>query len=140
MELRMTLDEVETFFETHFPQAGSKGMGMRVAALEPGRLRLALTADDRHLRPGGTVSGPSLFALADVAAYLAILAHLGPVTHVVTTNMSINFLRRPEPGALSACASVLKLGRRLAVVEVSIAADGDELPVSHAVGTYAIPA
>ncbi len=135
----MTLEEVSLFLETHFPQAGSKGLGMAVRDLAFGRLRLALVADHRHLRPGGTVSGPTLFALADVAAYLAILAHVGPVTHVVTANMSINFLRKPGPGDLLADASLLKLGRKLAVVEIAMHADGSEDPVAHAVGTYSIP-
>ena len=135
----MTLEEVSLFLETHFPQAGSKGLGMAVRDLAFGRLRLALVADHRHLRPGGTVSGPTLFALADVAAYLCILAHLGPLLHVVTTNMAINFLQKPPPGLLMAEARLLKLGRRLAVVEVSIRGAADELPAAHAVGTYSIP-
>ena len=139
MHLAMTFDAVADFLEREFPQAGVAGMGARLDALAPGRLTLALDAGERHLRPGGTVSGPSLFALADVAAYLCILAHIGPVMHVVTTNMSINFLTKPSPGLLRAEASLLKLGRRLAVVEIAIRSAADELPAAHAVGTYSIP-
>jgi uncharacterized protein (TIGR00369 family) len=139
MKLAMTIDEVSEFLDREFPQAGTAGLGFRLDALEAGRLTLSLTAEERHLRPGGTVSGPSLFALADVAAYLCILAHLGPLLHVVTTNMAINFLQKPPPGLLMAEAHLLKLGRRLAVVEVSIRGAQDGLPAAHAVGTYAIP-
>ncbi|MBB3998257.1 uncharacterized protein (TIGR00369 family) [Aureimonas pseudogalii] len=139
MNLAMSIDEVAEFLDREFPQAGAAGLGFRLDTLEAGRLTLSLAAEERHLRPGGTVSGPSLFALADVAAYLCILAHLGPLLHVVTTNMSINFLQKPPPGLLRAEASLLKLGRRLAVVEVSIRGAGDDLPSAHAVGTYAIP-
>lgn len=139
MKLAMTIEDVAEFLDREFPQAGAAGLGFRLDGLEAGRLTLSLAAEERHLRPGGTVSGPSLFALADVAAYLCILAHLGPLLHVVTTNMAINFLQKPPPGLLMAEARLLKLGRRLAVVEVSIRGAGDDLPSAHAVGTYAIP-
>ena len=81
---------------------------------------LRLKPDDSHLRHGGTVSGPSMFALADIAAYIAILAHVGPAAMTVTTNMNINFLHKPAPEALDAHAMLLKLGKRLAVTEIAI--------------------
>jgi uncharacterized protein (TIGR00369 family) len=103
-------------------------------------LEVRLNVAARHLRPGGTVSGPSMFALADVAMYLAILARLGPVALAVTTNCSIDFMRKPEAGrALIAQARVLKLGRVLAVGDVIIRSDGVAAPVARAGLTYSIP-
>ena len=100
------------------------------------RLRVA----ERHLRPGGTVSGPSIFALADVAIYLAILSRIGPVALAVTTNCAIDFLRKPEGGRdLLAEARLLKLGRRLAVGDVLVFSDGVPEPVARAGLTYSVP-
>ena len=100
------------------------------------RLRVA----ERHLRPGGTVSGPSIFALADVALYLAILSQIGPVALAVTTNCSIDFMRKPAAGVdLRAEARLLKLGRSLAVGDVLVFSEGMAEPVARAGLTYAIP-
>jgi len=131
----MSVAELDAFLEKEFPQAE----GFTTLSVGPGEATLRLVAEDRHLRPGGTVSGPSLFALADIAAYVAILSHIGPVALAVTTNLSINFLRKPEPGPLLGRAAILKLGRRLAVVEITIANEGDRLTLAHAVATYSIP-
>jgi len=99
-----------------------------------------LNVSDRHLRPGGTVSGPTMFALADVAMYLAILSRLGPVALAVTTNCAIDFMRKPEAGKnMTARARILKLGRALAVGDVLIWSDGVEEPVARAGLTYSIP-
>ena len=101
---------------------------------------LRLIPDERHLRPGGTVSGPSMFALADVAMYLAILSRIGPVALAVTTNCAIDFLRKPAAGqGLVAEARLLKLGRSLAVGDVLILSDGAAGPVARASLTYALP-
>ncbi|MDQ2068172.1 PaaI family thioesterase [Xinfangfangia sp. CPCC 101601] len=103
-------------------------------------LSLRLRVGDQHLRPGGTVSGPSIFALADVAMYLAILARIGPVALAVTTNCSVDFLRKPEAGRdLLAEARLLKLGRRLAVGDVMVFSEGGTEPVARASLTYSIP-
>ena len=100
------------------------------------RLRVA----SRHLRPGGTVSGPSIFALADVAVYLAILSRIGPKALTVTTAASIDFLRKPAAGAdLIAKARLLKLGRVLVVGDVLIYSEGIADPVARATLTYSIP-
>jgi uncharacterized protein (TIGR00369 family) len=100
------------------------------------RMRVA----DRHLRPGGTVSGPSIFLLADVAMYLAILARIGPVALTVTTNCAIDFLRKPAAGRdLVGEARLLKLGRSLAVGDVLVFSDGTAEPVARASLTYSIP-
>jgi acyl-coenzyme A thioesterase PaaI-like protein len=92
------------------------------------------------LRPGGTISGPSMFALADVALYVAILAQIGPVGLAVTTNMNINFLRKPPPRDLIGETRLIKLGKRLAVGEVALYSVGDPEMVAHATGAYSIPA
>ena len=93
-----------------------------------------------NLRPGGTVSGPTMFALADTAIYVAILAEIGLVALAVTTNLNINFLRKPVADCdLIARCRLIKSGRVLIVGEVSLFSDGDERPVAHAVGTYSIP-
>lgn len=99
------------------------------------RLRVA----SRHLRPGGTVSGPAMFALADVGVYLAILSRIGPAALAVTTGCSMDFLRKPGPRDLVARVTLLKLGRRLAVGDALILQHGSDGPVARATMTYAIP-
>jgi uncharacterized protein (TIGR00369 family) len=94
---------------------------------------------DRHIRPGGTLSGPSIMTLADLALYVAILAQIGPVALAVTTNLSFNFLRKPAQGDLIAECRLLKLGKRLAVGEVVLRSDGETDIACHATGTYSIP-
>jgi uncharacterized protein (TIGR00369 family) len=93
-----------------------------------------------HLRPGGTISGPTMFALCDLALYVAILHEIGRVRLAVTTSVSINFLRKPEPRDLIARARLMKLGKRLAVGEVALYSFGSDAMVAHATGTYSIPA
>jgi uncharacterized protein (TIGR00369 family) len=134
----MSRDEVEAFLAREFPQI-EIGTDHVLEAVGPMTARLRLAAGDKHLRPGGTVSGPAMFALADVCLYAAILAQIGPVALAVTTSMTINFLRRPEPGDLVAECRLLKLGARLAVGEVTLRSGGREEPVAHATGTYSIP-
>ncbi|MDX1695424.1 MAG: PaaI family thioesterase [Ketobacteraceae bacterium] len=112
---------------------------MRVAAVGPMTAVIEQETADRHLRPGGTVSGPTLMTMADTGLYAAILAQLGPVALAVTTNLNINFLRKPEPGLLRAETRLLKLGKRLAVGEVSITCNDNPEPVAHVTGTYSIP-
>jgi acyl-coenzyme A thioesterase PaaI-like protein len=94
----------------------------------------------RHLRPGGTISGPAMFALCDVALYVPILGEIGPVAHAVTTNVSINFLRKPAPAGLICKAKLMKLGKRLVIGEVALYSEGQADIVAHATGTYSIPA
>lgn len=139
MQPVMTVDEIEAFLETDFPQIHTDGRVMSVLAVRPGEIDMSLDPAERHLRPGGTVSGPSMFTLADVACYVAILAHIGPVALAVTTNLTINFLRKPEPETLICRAKILKLGKRLAVVEATLFQRDIEEPVAHAVSTYSIP-
>ncbi|MDP5307253.1 PaaI family thioesterase [Paracoccus spongiarum] len=137
MQIIMDAEALNAFLARDFPQvAGS----YRVEQVEAQRLTARLSVDDAHLRPGGTVSGPSMFALADLAIYCAILARLGPVALAVTTNASIDFMRKPEAGrALIAECRLLKLGRVLAVGEALIFSEGSELPVARSSMTYSIP-
>ncbi|WP_411035287.1 PaaI family thioesterase [Shinella sp. BYT-45] len=135
----MEPEALNRFLETDFPQLHTDGKVFEVTEVGPSTVVLRLVPNERHLRPGGTVSGPTLFALADVGAYCAVLAHIGPVALAVTTNLNINFLRKPAPGPLSCTCRILKLGKRLAVVEASIfGEDADDL-VAHATATYSIP-
>ena len=101
--------------------------------------RVILPFHDRHLRPGGTISGPAMFGLADCALYVAVLASIGWVPMAVTTNLSINFLSRPEPVDMVADCRLLKLGKKLAVGEVYMRSAGKDEIVAHATGTYSIP-
>jgi uncharacterized protein (TIGR00369 family) len=103
------------------------------------RLNARVRADAVTLRPGGTISGPTLMALADGAAYCLILAHIGPVALAVTSSLNISFLRKPERGDVVGEATFLKLGRKLAVVDVRIRSEASVELVAQAVVTYAIP-
>src|SRR5207245_5093496 len=95
---------------------------------------------ERMLRPGGTVSGPTLMALADVAMYVVLLSAIGPVGLAVTTNLTINFLRKGAPGQdVLAAAKLLKLGKRLAVGEVNLLSGSSPDPIAHVTSTYSIP-
>nr|WP_196108517.1 MULTISPECIES: PaaI family thioesterase [unclassified Ochrobactrum] len=132
----MTIGDLQAFMKREFPQLGDT---FEITAIDDGSATMRLHADEQHLRPGGTVSGPSLFALADVTAYAAILAHIGPVTLAVTTSLNINFLRKPSPGAIDAVAHLLKLGKRLAVLEISLTDAANGELVAHATATYSIP-
>lgn len=137
-EIKFTLPEMRDYLEEIFPQAGI-GTAFEVEEVGPMRARMRLRFSDRHLRPGGTISGPSMFALSDVALYVAILAQIGKVGLAVTTNVNINFLRKPPPRDLIGEARLIKLGKRLAVGEVGIRSEGEDELVAHAVGTYSIP-
>jgi uncharacterized protein (TIGR00369 family) len=124
------------FLRDHFPQA----MGFAVDAVTRDGMILRRAVTDADLRAGGTVSGPTIFALADVAMYLAILSRIGPVALAVTTNASIDFLRKPEAGVdLLGEARILKLGKRLAVGDVLVFSAGRPDPVARAGLTYSIP-
>ena len=137
--LKMNKQEVTEFLEKEFPQGWSSRSPNQIEAVGPGMARVRLSIGDRHLRPGGTVSGPAMMTLCDATMYVAILATIGPVALAVTTNLSINFLRKPEPGDLIAECKLMKLGKRLAVGEVSVYAAGSEELVAHCVATYSIP-
>jgi len=113
--------------------------GVTVAALGAGTATLVMPYREDFVRPGGTITGPALFGLADVALYAAVLSRIGRVELAVTTSMAINFLRRPALVPVIAEARLLKLGKRLAYGEVTLFSEGDAEPVAHATGTYSIP-
>ena len=130
-----TREEVAAFIAVEFPQTKCV-----VRAVGNSRSTVAHEVGPSELRPGGTVAGPVLMAVADVALYVAILGEIGIVPLTVTTSFSINFLRKPPAGkSIVAVCKLLKLGKKLAVGEVSLYSEGDEEPVAHAVGTYSIP-
>ena len=133
----MTPADLHKFLEEHFPQVAH--FDLKVEHLDDTMIRVRLPAHERNLRPGGTISGPTMMGLTDFAMYVAILASIGPVPLAVTTNLNINFLRKPAPRDLIAEAKLIKLGKRLAVGEVAIRSDGEEDMVSHATATYSIP-
>jgi len=104
-----------------------------------GTARARLPFDDAHIRPGGTISGPAMMALADFTMYALVLGMIGPVPLAVTTSLNINFLRKPGRSDVLADARILKLGRRLAVGEVNLASAGSGDVVAHVTATYSIP-
>ena len=137
MALKMARDDLTEFLAAEFPQVAQDFVIEYVA---DNSIRVRLVTQERHLRPGGTVSGPTMFALADVGVYLAILAMIGPKALAVTTNCSIDFMRKPAAGAdLIADCRLLKLGRVLAVGDVLIRSEGVDAPVARASLTYSIP-
>ena len=137
MALQMDTEQLMVFLDREFPQVTGE---FTIEDLGEMRIRTRLNVGERHLRPGGTVSGPSIFSLADVSVYLAVLAMIGPVGLAVTTNCSIDFMRKPEAGKdLIAECRLLKLGRVLAVGEVLVFSEGGEKPVARASMTYSIP-
>ena len=138
----MEAKEVQTLLEELFPDSHQD---VQVESVGGGGARVRLRVQSRHLRPGQTVSGPAIMALADTAMYVALLGELSPVneaiTGAVTVSLSINFLRRPPQVDLIADAKLLKVGRRLAFGEISIAErDKPDSPVAHATVSYALPA
>lgn len=137
MSLKMDIPDLQAFLKRDFTQVADD---FEIVSVEPGEVRMALSATHKHLRPGGTVSGPAMFALADVCAYFCILSQLGPVALAVTTNCSIDFMRKPAPGRLVCRMRLLKLGRALAVTEGHLFSEGGEdKPVARASLTYSIP-
>jgi len=133
----ITKEQLVAFFKQDFPQADCitiEAVGCRSAIVHH-------KIDHQHLRPGGTVSGPTIMGLADAALYVAILGEIGLVAMAVTTNLNVNFLCKPAADKdLIAECQLIKVGKRSVVGEVSIFSKGDEKPVAHAVGTYSIPA
>ena len=135
----MSVEDLEAFLEREFPQIHFGGRTYHVEAVGPLTARMRMDYHERHIRPGGTLSGPAMMTLADLALYIAILAQIGPVALAVTTNLSFNFLRKPAQKALIAECRLLKLGKRLAVGEVFMRSQGEDDIVCQATGTYSIP-
>src|SRR3569833_2212831 len=137
--MKMGAAEIERFLRVEFPQVFG-GDDIRVESADGRACVLHLPYRDSMLRPGGTVSGPTLMALADYAMYAVLLSAIGPVGLAVTTNLNINFLRKGAPGRdLRAIAKLLKLGKRLAVGEVTLVSGDSSDPIAHVTATYSIP-
>jgi acyl-coenzyme A thioesterase PaaI-like protein len=130
-----TKGEIAGFLGSAFPD---RGFVVEAVGNASATLSYPVRSDD--LRPGGTVSGPVLMAVADVALYVAILGEIGIVPLAVTTSLTINFLRKPSPDKrIVGVCKLLKVGKALAVGEVALYSEGTDAPVAHAVGTYSIP-
>jgi uncharacterized protein (TIGR00369 family) len=136
----MTVAELEQFLTEEFPQTFYETSGLSIEQVSHGGCRVRQAYLPQFIRPGGTISGPTMMALADFAMYVGLLASIGPVPLAVTTNLNINFLRKPEARDLLAECRLLKLGMRLGVGVVSIFSEGEDEPVAHVTSTYSIPA
>lgn len=137
MDPVMTIPELEAFLAEVFPQVCDQ---FGVEEITEDGIVIRLRVGHEHLRPGGTVSGPSMFGLADVAVYLSVLSRIGPKALAVTTNCSIDFMRKPAAETdLIAYCKLLKLGKVLAVGDALIYSDGGAAAVCRATLTYSIP-
>ena len=135
----MTAAAIEALLTVEFPQAFFPGSGLTIERVEHGDVRIRKAYHEDHLRPGGTISGPTMMELADFAMYVAVFSAVGPQPLAVTTNLTINFLRKPAQADLIADARLMKVGKRLAVGEVTIYSDGSDEPVAHVTSTYSLP-
>ena len=134
---RITVERFNALAARELPIAVE--FGFRADAIGDGTARVSMPFDPAFTRPGGTISGPAMMALADFGMYAAIMGAIGEVALAVTTSLNINFLRRPAPVDVHADCTALKIGRRLAVIEVTLYSAGEDEPVAHATGTYSIP-
>jgi uncharacterized protein (TIGR00369 family) len=136
---KMSVADIEGFLHREFPQAFSGG-DISIESADGALCLLRQRYSEKMLRPGGTVSGPTLMALADFAMYVVLLSAIGPIGLAVTTNLNINFLRKGRPGQdVLAAARLLKLGKRLAVGEVNLLSGTLPDPIAHVTSTYSIP-
>jgi uncharacterized protein (TIGR00369 family) len=131
----MTTDEINAFLASAF--TGDRRPTVEASSATSATCRVTFHQD--QVRPGGTLSGPTMMALADTTAYALVLAAVGFKPLAVTTSLSINFMRKPTQADIVATATMMKLGKALAVMDVGIRSDGDERLVAHAVVTYSIP-
>ncbi len=134
---KITVDEFNTLLRAELPFAAENGIVAE--SVEDGRASVRLPFQENMIRPGGTIAGPIMMGLADATMFAALLGRIGVVKMAVTTSFNINFLRRPPRADLVADGRVIKAGRRLGVMEVTVFTDGDDDPVAHATGTYSIP-
>lgn len=135
---RISIAEFNALTKDALPLAAA--MGLRVEKMAAGKVTARLPQDAQHLRPGGTVAGPAMMALADYTMYAVVLSLIGPKRwQAVTVNLNINFLSRPEPRDLLAEGRIVKLGKRLAFGEVTLFSEGRSDPVAHVTASYSIP-
>lgn len=133
---KLTIPQIEEFLEEHFPAINRLLLIEEIGEMH---VRVRMGQREVQLRPGGTISGPTLMTLADTAMYVLVLAQIGTDGHAVTTNLNINFLRKPKPIAVIAEVRLLKSGARLIVGDVTMYSEGEISPVAHATVTYSIP-
>ena len=141
-EPKISAEELTDYLRAEFPQVFDNPRDMKIETLGYGDVTVRLMVQDHHLRPGGTVSGPSMMTLVDCAAYVSVLSMIGRKALAVTTNLNINFLRKPPAGSDLLCdCRPLKLGKSLFVCDALIygAEDKDKTPLAHATLTYSIP-
>jgi len=135
--MSLTAAEVQALIREWVPMA--EDIDLKVDSIAPGAATIRIPFNDRNLRPGGSISGPTIMAAGDTAMFAAILGRLGKVAMAVTSNLNINFMQRPAQKDLIAEASILKMGRRIAFCEVGIRSAGSEELVAHVTGSYALP-
>jgi uncharacterized protein (TIGR00369 family) len=135
---KLTAAEVNELMNSAYPQLNEGHAAYETTDVFPGGCTVRLNATEKHLRPGGTVSGPSLFTLADIGGYACVLSHAGPDALSVTVNLDINFMRKAEAGPIDGHCRILKLGKNLMVFDIDIVGP-DGKTVAHATGTYSIP-
>jgi uncharacterized protein (TIGR00369 family) len=135
----LTAEQIADLLHREFPQAFYESCGLTLERVDYGSARVRRHFHEGYVRPGGTISGPTMMELADFTMYVAVFSAVGAQPLAVTTNLNINFLRKPAPADLIAEAKLLKVGKRLAVGEVAIYSDGVEEPVAHVTSTYSIP-
>jgi len=136
---KLTRKELIDRLRAEFPEASHAVGDYEIEELWYGGCRVRRRHHEQSLRPGGTVSGPVMMALADFTMYLAVLSAIGWLPLAVTTNLTINFLKKPAARDLLAEARLIKLGKRLAVGEIGIRAEGEDDLVAHVTSTYSIP-
>jgi uncharacterized protein (TIGR00369 family) len=136
---KLSAEEIERLLSAEFPQMFNPRGGFAIDEVWFRGCRVRKVFDERSLRPGGTIAGTTMMALADLGPYVAIHAGIGWSPMAVTTNLSINFLKRPAQKDLLAETRLIKLGKRLAVADVAIRSEGEEEMVAHATSTYSIP-
>ncbi len=134
---KISIDAFNQLMVDEMPWAVKDGLALET--IGDGEASMRLPYNESMLRPGGTVSGPTMMMLADALMYAVVLSSVGKVTLAVTTNFNINFLNRPKPADLIARGRAIKVGRRLCVIDVGIYSDGMEAMVAHATGTYSVP-
>ena len=135
----LTVEAVNSLIDEHFPGIHAGGRRIDIVSVADRVARCRMRPSERAIRPGGTLSGPAMFTLADYTIYVALIATLGPpAIPPVTSNLNINFLKRPEPVDLLADARIIRLGRRLAYCDVQLYCEGRTELVAHATGSYSI--
>ena len=135
----MDAEAIGNLLHEVFPQSFYPGCGLTIERVDRADIRVRRHFQENSIRPGGTISGPTMMELADFAMYVAVFSAIGPQPLAVTTNLNINFLRKPAQADLIAEARLMKVGKRLAVGEVTIYSDGSPDPVAHVTSTYSIP-